>query len=77
LTNKQLSSVKCPTCGVDVGEPYLWNSGGLRLGPHVNRKLSAIEFIAGDKSNERTDPRSSPAAAGPSAPAPARVMPLR
>jgi len=48
-TNKQLSSVSCPTCGAGVGAPCVWNSGGLRLGTHLNRKLSALEVIDRDE----------------------------
>jgi hypothetical protein len=45
LTPKQLSSVPCPTCGVAAGKRCVLHSGGLRLEPHVDRKLSAIEAI--------------------------------
>jgi hypothetical protein len=45
LTPKQLASVPCPTCGVGVGERCVLHSGGLRSGPHVDRKLAAAEFF--------------------------------
>jgi hypothetical protein len=45
LTRKQISSVPCPTCGVAVGKGYILYSGGLRLEPHLVRKISASEAI--------------------------------
>ena len=45
MTNEQLSSVTCPTCGASIGEPCVWDFGGLRLGPHLNRELSASAVI--------------------------------
>jgi hypothetical protein len=45
LTPAQLSSVPCPTCGVDVGQRCLLHSGGPRSEPHVDRKLYAAEAI--------------------------------
>jgi hypothetical protein len=45
LTEEQLFSVPCPTCGVAPGEPCLLHSGAPRSGPHVDRKLSAAEAI--------------------------------
>jgi hypothetical protein len=45
LTRKQMSSVPCPTCGVAVGKGCILYSGGLRLEPHLVRKLSAIEAL--------------------------------
>jgi hypothetical protein len=43
LTLKQVSAVPCPTCGVAIGLPCVLHSSGKRLGPHVDRKLVAIE----------------------------------
>jgi hypothetical protein len=45
LTPKELSSVRCPTCGVGLGERCLLHSGSPRSEPHVDRKLSAIEAL--------------------------------
>jgi hypothetical protein len=45
LTRKQMSSVPCPTCGVGAGKGCIVYSGGLRLEPHLVRKLSAIEAL--------------------------------
>ena len=45
MTNEQLSSVTCPTCGASIGEPCAWDFGGLRLGTHLNRELSASAEI--------------------------------
>ena len=45
LTQKQLCSVACPTCGVPAGKRCLLHSGGLRSGPHVDRKLAAAEAV--------------------------------
>ena len=55
LTNKQLCSVSCPTCGAGVGVQCVWNSGGLRLGTHLNRKLSALEVINSDELPNSTE----------------------
>ena len=49
LTNEQFSSICCPTCGVGVSEPCVWNSGESGFGAHLNRKLSALDGIDGDK----------------------------
>ena len=45
MTPKQLSSVPCPRCGVDMGKGCVQLSGALRAGPHVDRRLSAIEAV--------------------------------
>jgi len=45
MTPKQLSSVACPRCGVPIGKSCLQPSGGLRVGPHVDRRLAAIEAV--------------------------------
>jgi hypothetical protein len=45
LTAKQLISVACPTCGVAVGERCVLHSGAPRYGPHIDRKLSAVEAM--------------------------------
>jgi hypothetical protein len=34
LTQKRLSSVRCPTCGVRAGHRYQLQAGGLRTEPH-------------------------------------------
>jgi hypothetical protein len=49
LTQKQLSSVPCPTCGASVGERCILHSGGPRSAPHVDRKLSAAEALSRKK----------------------------
>ncbi len=49
LTQKQLSSVPCPTCGASVGERCILHSGGPRSTPHVDRKLSAAEALSRKK----------------------------
>jgi hypothetical protein len=45
LTEKQLFSVPCPTCGVARGERCLLHSGAPRSEPHVDRKLSAADAV--------------------------------
>ena len=45
LTPKELSSVRCPTCGVAAGERCRLHSGSPCFEPHLDRKLSAIEFL--------------------------------
>jgi hypothetical protein len=45
LTRKQLSSVPCPTCGVAARKGCILYSGGLRLEPHLVRKLAAVEAL--------------------------------
>jgi len=45
LTKKQLSSVPCPICGVPIGRRCLLLAGGLRLEPHLSRKIAVAEAI--------------------------------
>jgi hypothetical protein len=45
MTAKQLSSVPCPRCGALAGKGCLEASGSLRAGPHLDRRLSAIEAV--------------------------------
>lgn len=45
LTPQELISVLCPICGLYAGQSCILNSGSLRLGPHVNPKLAAVEAI--------------------------------
>jgi len=45
LTIRQASSVRCPTCGVGIGERCVLHSGGPRLEPHVDRKLAAADAL--------------------------------
>ena len=52
LTKKQLSSVPCPVCGAPVGHRCLVLAGGLRVEPHMSRKLAAAEAI-----NREKDPK--------------------
>jgi hypothetical protein len=49
LTQKQLISVPCPTCGVAAGARCLLHSGAPRSEPHINRKLSAADAIEQQK----------------------------
>jgi hypothetical protein len=51
LTKKQISSVKCPTCGAGVGRRCELSSGGLRFEPHIDRKLSAGEVVERKRTN--------------------------
>jgi hypothetical protein len=51
LTQKQLSSVRCPTCGVAAGERCVTSARGLRFAPHPDRKLLASEAV--EKKNSR------------------------
>jgi hypothetical protein len=45
MTAKQLSAVPCPRCGVVTGKRCLEPSGTVRAGPHVDRRLAAIEAV--------------------------------
>jgi hypothetical protein len=45
LTPKELSAVRCPTCGVAAGQRCHLHSGSPRVEPHLDRKLSAIEAL--------------------------------
>src|SRR5882672_9867747 len=44
LTRRQLSTVRCPTCGVPAGKRCVLHSDGLRSEPHINRKFAVIEM---------------------------------
>jgi hypothetical protein len=43
LTPEQVSSVRCPTCGVPAGKSCVLHSGAPRSESHVDRKFAAIE----------------------------------
>jgi hypothetical protein len=45
LTPKELSSVRCPTCGVPAGERCHLHSGSPTFESHLDRKLCAIEAL--------------------------------
>ena len=45
LTRIQLSSVRCPTCGVAIGERCETSARGFRFSPHPDRKLLAAEAV--------------------------------
>ena len=45
LTAAQLWGVPCPACGVATGSRCVLHAGGLRSGPHAERKPSAAEAI--------------------------------
>ena len=45
LTPEMFLSVPCPECKVAAGKPCVLHSGGVRVEPHVDRKLAAIEAI--------------------------------
>jgi hypothetical protein len=45
LTQTQLLSVACPTCGVAPGTHCLLYSGESRANPHVDRKLCALVIL--------------------------------
>ena len=45
LTKKQISSLRCPTCGVAVGRRCELSTGQLRFVAHLDRKLSAAELV--------------------------------
>jgi hypothetical protein len=45
LTKIQLSSVRCPTCGVTVGRRCELNTGQPRFEAHMDRKLSACDLV--------------------------------
>jgi hypothetical protein len=45
LTPIQLSSVPCPSCGAATGQLCELHSGGLRVEPHLDRKLAAAEAV--------------------------------
>jgi hypothetical protein len=45
LTQAQILSVSCPTCGAAIEEACELHTGGLRTEPHRDRKLSAAEAV--------------------------------
>ena len=45
LTEKQMLSVPCPTCGAKTEEACKLHTGVLRTEPHRDRKLSAAEAL--------------------------------
>jgi len=45
LTPKQLSSVPCPSCGAAAGHLCELHTGRLRVEPHLDRKLAAVEAV--------------------------------
>ena len=52
LTHKQLSSVRCPTCGVATGKRCILAAGGLRTEPHGARKSLAAETMGKKRKKE-------------------------
>ncbi|MGH9691283.1 MAG: zinc finger domain-containing protein [Candidatus Acidiferrales bacterium] len=53
LTQKQVSSVPCPTCGVAAGHGCVLNTGGPRVEPHPDRKFSAAAAIERKRASRR------------------------
>ncbi len=53
LTRKQISSVRCPTCGVCTGKRCILVAGGPRNEPHSTRKFLAAE-MAGKKQKKES-----------------------
>jgi hypothetical protein len=45
LTQKQMLSVLCTTCGAAIGEVCELHSGAPRTEPHRDRKLAAAEAV--------------------------------
>jgi hypothetical protein len=45
LTPKQLSSVRCPTCGVAAGKRCVLGGGDPRNEPHPSREVAAAEAM--------------------------------
>ncbi len=45
LTSPEVSTVPCPTCDADVGEPCRIYSGRKRHTPHVERKFAAMAVL--------------------------------
>jgi len=43
MSPKLFNSVRCPTCRVGPGKGCVLHSGGLRVEPHIDRKLAAME----------------------------------
>jgi hypothetical protein len=52
LTHKQISSVRCPTCGVATGKRCILVAGGLRNEPHRSRKSLAAETVGKKRKKE-------------------------
>jgi hypothetical protein len=49
LTRKQLTSVRCPTCGVASGKRCILVAGVLRSKPHLNRRLMVADSLEAKK----------------------------
>ena len=49
LTQKQLLSVRCPTCGAAVGQPCILHAGGQRSEPHPDRRYAAAEAVENNR----------------------------
>jgi hypothetical protein len=45
LTDEQMISVPCPTCGMPVGKGCVLYAGDLRPDPHGSRKLAAVDAL--------------------------------
>jgi len=56
LSPTQLSTVRCPTCGVPAGLRCVLHSGALRSESHVDRKLAAADAVEA-KRFQRTQSR--------------------
>jgi|HubBroStandDraft_3_1064219.scaffolds.fasta_scaffold69688_3 hypothetical protein len=52
LTHEQISSVRCPTCGVATGKRCILVAGGLRDEPHGTRKSLAAETVGKKRKKE-------------------------
>jgi hypothetical protein len=52
LTRKQISSVRCPTCGVAAGRRCILAAGGLRNEPHGARNFLAAETMGKKRKKE-------------------------
>ena len=63
MTAKQVSSVPCPRCGAVTGKRCLEPSGTLPTGPHVDRRLSAIEAVEVKRDHVVAEAARRPAAA--------------
>ena len=60
LTPKQLSSVPCPSCGAASGHLCELHSGGLRVEPHLDRKLAAVEAVETKRMHVASESRLGP-----------------
>ena len=67
MTDRQLFSVPCPTCGANIGAPCTWGHDGLCLGTHLNRELSAAA-VSEPEGNLREASRAADASDSPSLP---------